>query len=234
MAERASRLTIRKSEILPATVMLLAAAGACLFILCSASITARVGTGIFNATYQFLLVVVLGSGVTAVFQTLAQARDARERRKTLQREIHGALITGYNDAKRVRRLLRARARSGVDANIIDRGEYDTQLEALSSAQLSIEFATRRIELNRTVFPHAEDLRAALKAVGAYLNTIVDEWEDLRPKSAAATPFIITTLPALDAFLRHYNDSPAFRDGFKKPFDIALRLIEEALADDVLS
>jgi hypothetical protein len=233
MPEISPKLVIRRTEILPSFVTLLAATGVCLFIVLGKPISERVGLGVFNATYQFLLVAVLGSGVSMLFQAIAHARDARERGRTLQREIHVALVCGYNDAKRARRLLRARSRStAAAADAIDAAEYETQLEALSSAQLSIELATRRVELNRSLFPQPDALVKALRAVGDYLNTIVDEWEDTRPRtSAAQEPLVIANLPRLDGFLRHWKHSPEFADGFKRPFDTVLALLERALANE---
>lgn len=233
MAEQGPRLTIARAEILPALLMLLAASGVCSFIVLGKSISEHIGAGVFNATYEFLLVAVLGSGVSVLFQAGSHVRAARERREKLQREIHLALVTGYNDAKRARRLLRARARTRRgETYIIDPSEYERQLEALSSAQLSIELATRRIELNRSAFPESGELLRALHAVCEYLNSVVDEWEDIRSQSCDSHATLhMAQLPRLEAFLLHYQQSPEFRDGFKIPFDTVLILLERGLAGD---
>lgn len=227
-------MSFRRLEVVPLIITALAIGAVGLFIVRGQSVEQRVGGQVFALTYEFLLSVVIGSGVSVLFQTISYARELRDRRRSLQREIHQSLVAGYNDAKKARRLLRARARSAVHAPDavgcgIDAAAYDEQMEALSEAQLSIELATRRIEFNRTLFHRAPDLLAAMKAVGKYLNTVIDEWEDVRPLvSDRRAPLTLARVPCLDAFLRDYRESPAFRDGFKVPFDDALRLLEEAL------
>lgn len=228
MREPIARLSVRRIEIIPAMLMLLALAGVCAFLLLGPQLSAHMAPAVFSTTYQFLVTAVLGAGVSVLFQSVTQARDVRERRRTLQREIHAALVAGYNDVKRARRLLRARARSS--AATVAR-EYDTQLEAVSSAQLAIELATRRVELNRTLFPNQEQLLVSLNTVCKYVNSVVDEWEDARPRIASDATSVSVELPVLDAFLTDWRTSPQFRDGFKMPFDFALRMLEQALADD---
>jgi hypothetical protein len=227
-------MSFRRLEVVPLVVTALAIIAVSILIVREQSVTNRIGNEVFALTYEFFLTVVIGSGVSVLFQTISYARELRDRRRALQREIHQALVTGYNDAKKARRLLRARARNaprapdGVGCGI-DAAEYDVQMEALSTAQLSIELATRRIEVNRALFYRAPELLVAMNDVGKYLNTVIDEWEDVRPLlHETHAPLTMARVPCLDAFLRDYRESALFRDGFKLPFDDALRLIEEAL------
>jgi hypothetical protein len=227
---------VRKVEIFPLLLTALAVIGVWMFLFIGKPLIAHMGTELFTLTYEFLLMIVIGSGVSVLFQTIGYGRDARDRRRTLQRELHQGLVSGYNEAKRARRLLRARGRANSVPDstnpTINAAEYDRQLEALSSAQLSIELAIRRIEVNRNMFPRHDELLRALTTVGKYLNSIIDEWEEIRPtitEARASLPMAV--LPELDAFIRHYADSPRFRDGFKIPFDEALRLLENALVSE---
>ena len=225
----------RRLELIPLLLTSLAVICAAMFILMGKRIETRIGTELFTSTYEFLLVVVIGSGVSVLFQAVSYARDARERRRTLQRDIHDTLIAGYNDAKRARRLLRARARviDHTSPALLDAGEYDRQMEAISSAQLAIELATRRIQMNRTIFPKRDDLIASLTTVGKYLNGVIDEWEDVRPAAVDGhRPLISGSVPELTAFLQHFKDSPRFHQGFKIPFDRVLELLEQALVSEV--
>jgi hypothetical protein len=226
----ASVVVKRRSLFFPIILTVIAAFGVAMFIADSDAISRRIGPELFAMTYQFFLLIVLGSGVSVMFQTIAQGRELRERRRILQREIHLALVSGYNDAKRARRLLRARGRCDSDGSV-DSHEYDTQLQALSDAQLAIELATRRIELNRNLFVKADELIKELNVVGRYLNCIVDEWEDTKPAVAVSTRICLADLPQLDTFLHSPDEAPRFRSGFKAPFDRALELIEDALRSD---
>jgi len=222
---------VRKAAFVPTLLTLAAAFGVGVFIVYGEDITALIGGEIFAMTYQFLLLIVLGSGVSVMFQAVTYSRELRERSRRLQREIHLALVSGYNDAKRTRRLLRARGRCDAQGGI-SAAEYDRHLEALSDAQLSIELATRRIEFNRTLFVRDTQLVNALEIVGKYLNGVVDEWEDVRPTlSPASGGLQLADLPELATFLSTPDLAPRFRCGFKEPFDHALALLEEALRFD---
>jgi hypothetical protein len=227
---------IRRYEVFPLLLTALAVIGVWMFLFLGKPLIAHLGTELFTLTYEFLLMIVIGSGVSVLFQTVSHGREVRDRHRVLQRELHQELVSGYNDAKRARRLLRARGRAANGAAHpalgMNAAEYDRQLEALSSAQLSIELAVRRIEMNRSLFPRHADLLRALTTVGKYLNSIIDEWEEIRPTlTKSRTPLLMTSLPELHAFIQHYADSPRFREGFKNPFDQALRLLEQALASD---
>jgi len=224
---------LRNASFFPGLLTIVAAAGVGMFILQGEIITAQIGSELFVMTYQFLLLIVLGSGVGVIFQAITHHRELRERGRRLQREIHLALVCGYNDAKRARRLLRARGRRDPDGGI-SASEYDTHLQSLSDAQLAIELATRRIEFNRALFIGEERLVKSLDLVGKYLNRVVDEWEDARPRiftNVVSAELRLRDLPELDMFLRSPNLASAFRTGFKEPFDEALELLEESLRSD---
>lgn len=219
---------MRRIYVLAIAVTFLSVAGVVAFIIGGEAISNAIGNQLFVMTYQFMLVVVLGSGVSVTFQMISRAEDVRERRRELQRQLHDLLVCGYNDAKRARRLLKARARIGSATPAIDAAVYDAQLEALSSAQLSIELATRRVEMNRPFFSDADVLVESLRRVAKYLNTIIDEWEDALPRLKSLDRINASDLPQLEVFLRPPAESLLFFEGFKKPFDLALRLLEKAL------
>lgn len=227
-----NNVPISRVQTVPIVVTILAIAGSAICIVAAPVVREYLDDEVFKLTYQFLLIVVLGAGVSASFQAISFAREARERRRAFQREVHDGLVTGYNDAKRARRLLRARARVNIDPETSARydilfKQYDRQLEALSGAQLSIEFAIRRIEVNRLLFYHADDIVASLKVVEKYLNEVIDEWEETGPKAKTLGPVKLTSaeLPNLEDFLRHYHPAARFPSHFKEPFKKALRLIE---------
>lgn len=224
----------RAIELVPLVVTGLGVAAVSVYIRSPEVLRAQLEPEVFKLTYQFLLVVVLGSAVSLSFQAVAVGRDAREKRRTMQREIHDALVQAYNDAKHARRLLRARARiggNGPDPAAHPRvvyDEYDKQLEAVSRAQLSIELVIRRISFNKRSFRRAGAIVDHLRTVEKYLNTVIDEWEDVGRKSRRSPQLTIEKLPALDDFLRHYDDSAKFGQDFKNAFAAALQLLEQAL------
>jgi hypothetical protein len=224
----------RLVEFIPLLVTALAVAAIMVFVQKPQAMHARLDPEVFKLSYQFLLIVVLGSAVTLSFQAIAVGRDARDKRRSMQREIHDALVEAYNDAKHARRLLRARARTGgngADPSVdprLDVDEYDGQMEAVSRAQLGIELVIRRIKFNSRSFRRAKEITTHLGIVEKYLNQVIDEWEDVRVQSRRSPRLTVHSLPALDDFLRHYDHSARFRLEFKVPFASALQLLERAL------
>lgn len=218
----------------PLLITVCAVAAVVTFIRTPEVVRARlVDPEVFKLTYQFLLIVVLGSAVTVSFQAVAVARDAREKRRTMQREIHDALVQAYNDAKQARRLLRASVSSGephsVNNSRVVFRQYDKQLEAVSRAQLGIELVIRRIRFNHTSFKRSDEIVGHLKTVEKYLNRVIDEWEEVRRNSDTDPPqVVVSELPALDDFLRHYDESAVFGREFKESFAAALQLLEQAV------
>src|ERR1043165_8291578 len=101
---------MRRYQVFPLLLTSIAVVGVWMFLFMGKPLIAYMGSELFSLTYEFLLMVVIGSGVSALFQTVTHGRQARERRRELQRELHQTIVSGWNDAKRARRLLRARGR----------------------------------------------------------------------------------------------------------------------------
>ena len=66
---------------------------------------------VFELTYQFLLIGVVGGALTIFYQSIQRQRDAREAERGLQRQLLMDVVQAYNGAKKVRRLVRAKART---------------------------------------------------------------------------------------------------------------------------
>jgi hypothetical protein len=190
-------------------------------------VATSLGDDIFGLTYQFLLLVVIGGAVTLLFsqysreQTREQERRAEER--AIQREFHADLIQTYNAAKRIKRLLQARARSisrneeGEEVTVIEKAPYDEQMQALIAIQLQFESLADEAKSNPDLFSGIEELKdlpSYLKNMGEYLHCIVNEYEDSYRLFSSDSLLAIEKLPELREFIstpHHKERITKFRD-----------------------
>jgi hypothetical protein len=220
----------RRYDRAPAIVTGVAVAAGILLLLSSRVAGVDIGAEPYKTTYQFLLVTIVGAAVTGMYQAVAFARELRERRRQFQRDVHDHLVSSYNDAKRARRMLRARAITPSEESTLISGpavhldEYAQQMETISDAQLSLELAIRRVEANRPLFSAPSRLIDELERGEKYLNSLVDEYEALQLPSSTKN-VSLATVPGLRHFLEPFHESGPFRDSFKDPFGRAMKLLE---------
>lgn len=159
--------------------------GVLLFLIFGSQIKRHVEEKVFDSTYQFFLITIVGGGVSLVYEAYRRERELRERQKEIQRNLRSNLISSFNSAKQVRRLLRARAvRIDSDAGkeLVLGREYSKQLDKLIDAQLSFELAVHVVKSEPGLFEGASsgdtalDLAAKLESVEDYLNEIITEYE----------------------------------------------------------
>jgi hypothetical protein len=111
---------------------------------------------LFESTYQFFLITVIGGSVSLVYEAYRHEREAiererenereeRERQREIQRNLRTTIISAYHDLKKLRRLLRAqsiRLEPSAGERVILATEYNKYLEQLIDAELAIEQASR--------------------------------------------------------------------------------------------
>ena len=139
---------------------------------------------IFKVTYQFMLMVLLGGPVSLFFKEYARERELRENKKSIQRKLYSDITKAYNSAKKVRRLIRAKALitndsktdgEGFKLRIVKRGPYEEQMEALNDIQLKFEFFRHEVESSPDLYK-ASNLSKHLRTIEKYLGKIVSEYE----------------------------------------------------------
>jgi hypothetical protein len=94
------------------------------------------------------------------------------------------VIQAYNEAKKVRRLLRAKARdkSTKDALVLTQ-PYGEQMLILLDTQLDFEALKTQAQSNLQLFPANSGVETELASIEKYLNKIVDESRILQMDSA---------------------------------------------------
>src|SRR4029077_3709866 len=126
-------LSDRKKQTLTVigTVVALSLLGIIAFLVKPAQIKEHLGEDVFKLTYQFLLLVVIGGALSLIYQEFQHHREeeskafererddvakkkerdaaTREAERSLQRQLLTEVVEAYNAAKKVRRLLRAKA-----------------------------------------------------------------------------------------------------------------------------
>jgi hypothetical protein len=156
-------------------------------------------------TYQFLLFVVIGALLSLAYRELQRQRDETATVRELRREFLTRAIDAYNAAKKVRRLLRARARQHDQVtNMIQiRGViYDEQMQLLADAQLRLETLKHLAESDFSLFP---GIATALESMEEYLGEIVKEYEEKNLSFTGQPPALpLASLGEVEEFMAPYK------------------------------
>jgi hypothetical protein len=117
---------------------------------------------VFNLSYQFLLIVVIGGAISLLYKEFSSERDRTQERRTLVRQMHSELLSSFNAAKRVRRTLRARVGCSFDRGPIQQlkvtaADYQEQMDLLMDAQLTFEVYAKRAKDRELFFARGEEL-----------------------------------------------------------------------------
>jgi hypothetical protein len=194
---------------------------------------------------------VLGGAVSFLFKELSLKKQSREEalsrekqsreEKLLRleekrrfnnerlREIHSDLLAAFNQAKTVRRILKAFvyfADDGVE--MILRDDYDRQMQELNTAQLVFETYSKRAKYNKLWFEKAKNLSENIDAIEGYLNKILSEYQEKRKLFNGAPPsYPISELQMLKEFIGPKKEWIFFDEMFKTPIRETLQSLDEA-------
>jgi hypothetical protein len=158
-------------------------------------------------------------------------RDERERKDALLRSLLEETLANYHDAKRARRLLKARVWLQDDGDEIDLDVYDEHLATINDAQLNFELLMRTVGVLHDR-PRIDErkLHDCYSEVEEYLNKIVSEYEEHRRRVAHAVGKVsIRDLPALRGFL---EESHTFKSGASTPIESAIKDFRKALCEQL--
>lgn len=206
-----------------------------------------VGAEAYKTLLQFFLVVVLGGGISLLYQAFNRESDRRvERLKQMELRAAGIqetrqrylreLVDQYNRAKRARRLLRATALNH-ELVFADRRvrvvRYDELMQSVLDAQLSLETMVRTMRAEDGVFAAEPELVDSVSAAEGYLRALVTEYEEVMPQ-ATQDEIVLRMLPELAAFLGPYSEADRFRAEFVQPMNAVLAAVERAIAGPSLA
>jgi hypothetical protein len=170
-----------------------------------------------------------------VTQQEAASRREQEERAELRRVddyrlgLRRGMVTAYNDIKAIRRTLRAYGfrspESGATLSSAQVEEFRTEMDALISAQLSLETIQREVEAQEQAFAgDAPELVDALHRAQSYVNDVIDDWETFGVKIRADMDAgEVTHLEKLQEFLAPAQES-SFKAELSEPLDEASKIL----------
>jgi len=231
-----------KPEKIAILISALGVVGVLIFLAWGKEIKDVMDEQVFRLTYQFFLFALLGGALSYFLKELSIARQLKQdtllkdqEKRSIDnkklREIHSELLGAYNKAKKVRRILRAKAltqdpKTKEDQVLLE--QYDQQMEHLMDAQLVFETYAKRIKYNVIWFQTASNLEGNLKLIEGYLNSILKEYQEKR-RTFSGEPSIkrLDDLSFLKEFIGPDEDWVLFDTGFKYPIRKALQALDEA-------
>jgi len=140
---------------------------------------------VYHELFRFSLTVVVGGVIAFVFRMAEAKRQVRDIRQRELRDFYRRMLSAYNEAKKVRRLLYARSRE-VDGSVeISRKALDDLMAGLESAQLDIESLRRETEATRKLFPDNGAVESHLSRAEKSLRGVLKVYESMDPTVEAA-------------------------------------------------
>lgn len=214
-------------------------AGAAVLIGWHEPATKALGAEAYKILLQFLLVAVLGGGVSLLYQAFNREADRRAERvrraeeradavrETRQRYLR-ELVEHHNIVKRARRLLRATALTP-EPEFLDRkvrvSAYDELLRTVVDAQLTMETMVRTMRAEGGLFTGEDDLVASLGRAEEYLRALIAEYEHVLPQGGEPA---LRGMPGLADFIGPYEQADLFRHEYIHPLEAALAALQRLI------
>jgi hypothetical protein len=234
LRERCKKLTGKIAARSTLIITILALLGALALVLWRKWVEAET----FKVLLEFLLVGVIGGWLSYEYKRREQGAAAREAGRVLQREMLTKVIDAYGDAKKVRRLLRAKAKFNLGNSkeaFVRKGPYEKQMERLMDIQLEFEALKHRAENNADLFPKELELAELLEVMEKYLNEILKNYEtrpdDLKERTLPEYGVVLPLreLKPLREFTDNLtgksDDEKTFRCCFSEPFHDTVKRLQ---------
>ncbi len=224
-------------------IVLLAGVGVLAFLLQRQSLEATLGSGLFLETYRFLLVVVLGGGVTLLYNRFKTSQDrqaderareqdlARVRREELRRvwdelsSLYGSTLRQISTSRaKLLREYRETKKTSMPVEVYlslvyDLSEIQIRMSDLHQRMLSQDFTWDDLANKTNALPMAE-----------YLDAIVAEQERAMSNIQPSVDFINRVeVPNLMEFLGEETVAPqSWHELFQRRYYEVVRKISKAV------
>lgn len=209
---------MKKTSIIILVMILLGIVGVIVFLIIGKPLMEDPRSQLFGPIYHFLLLIVLGGGVSLIYKEYLRERKIEEERRTRLRDMHSDLLSAYNKTKKVRRLFRARAiffKDSPKTKYILAKEYDAQFQDLIDAQLIFETYAKRAKSKELWFKDGEKLKEPLDRIEGYLNEIIKEYGIQRKNFEGDPPCKkLSDLDKFKEFIGPTKNAPNFVNDLK--------------------
>jgi hypothetical protein len=179
---------------------------------------------LYDSLWHFLTIGIGGGFLALLFGQYTKEREERERDRSIRRDMFKELLVAYSKAKKVQRLMRARAICGISDGKLHVlcDEYDKLFDDLNDARLSFETQVHQIRANSRLFPDEPKLTKNLLAMEEYLALTIQEHQKIFWRSSGSPrKRLLSDLRALENFLGYNSLDNEFRTEFKYPFRDAM-------------
>jgi hypothetical protein len=231
---------VTEDKIAVITITIIACVGALYFAVFSKQISNHLQADIFKITYQFLLIVVAGGGISWLYKDFISIRERKQSDIRAFRDLYSNLVDSYNQYKEIKRLLRAKAlRNSDDGEILLSRPYEKLMMRLNSVQLKFEFYKldvggknqffERVNEKYTCKDNACSLAQDLAKVEEYLNEVVDEYEKALRDYITMPEYLKLDdlkLKKVEEFIAKSKNQSSNREIAKKCFKSAIEKLAE--------
>ena len=159
-------------------------------------------------------------------------RKALEYREELLKTVLARAMSNYSQAKKARRMFRARGRDrhpDLDVDIVVPDEYDRCMEAVNDAQLDLENLSRDVRNSSVAFTRPDKIVDSIRSMEKYLSDLVGEYEAHRgTQMLRLQKLLLDDLPLLQNFLLS-----AAQSEFKPMVIMPYHEVQDAIRQDLL-
>ena len=168
---------------------------------------------------QVVVIATLGGVVSLLAQEFNRDREKREALNDFRKTLLSHLVQIFREAKKARRLLRAK-RDSLQF-------YDEQMAVINELQLDLETINEEIKTTKQAFP-GEEAQSRISTMATYLNKLVEEYEKNMPKlNRKSPPVSLDQLEYLNDFIGPFRESK-FSQEFAHLYNEALKLMRDVI------
>ena len=168
---------------------------------------------------QVVVIATLGGVVSLLAQEFNRDREKREALNDFRKTLLSHLVQIFREAKKARRLLRAK-RDSLQF-------YDEQMAVINELQLDLETINEEIKTTKQAFP-GEEAQSRIFTMATYLNKLVEEYEKNMPKLNRKSPSVsLDQLEYLNDFIGPFRESK-FSKEFAHLYNEALKLMRDVI------
>jgi len=202
-------------------------------------------------TYQFMLIVVSGSGVSWLYKELSRLKEEKQENQKEFIQLFSKVVASYHQYKSIKRRFRAKALRTIENDgknpeeVVLIIEYHKLMEELNCVQLEFESYKRFASKNNKLFDKVNVLYSTsenvddrkktihdeLENIEKYLNKVVKEYERVLEKYVEDPVYLsISFFPKANEFAGPGEESSKKRIKTKKSFKSIVEKLSQVFSE----